>query len=432
MNEVLFLVSPNFGLLDNWLPVLTALKEKERGIAITAIFPKVETVSEMNPAEMMVQLGEVIFTKVIFKSRGGFWVTAHSLVHAKELSGKSPRANLIFGKMRTMLRLSRKAAFMKPMIDLGDAVLSYLAPIFTREKHVKLSNIGSNIKAICFDVYAKTKKEAREVLDQFPETPRFSIWHGVGISDFKLKGGTYDEAHQSYKTTAYLLSRHEISAYKENYGLKESELKIVGVPRYEPEWIETVLEKSKKDIPDSWSRYLFVVSRPASDHFFPREKKKEALGYIKKLASELRSKIVIKLRLSEYSRKDGIYEEILGEDSYGKEWIYSSSHPFVLGKDSLFGITFYSGVAVDLLAIGVPVVQMVQLESGGKSGYIMPYVEKGLVLGARSYEELKINAENILHRKNATLAPLRKAYDEFFRPIGKPITVITNDILKTL
>lgn len=431
--EVLFLVSPNLGLLDNWLPVLLELRKKRPDITITALFPKPETVSEINPNEMMVQIGASIFDRVIFRSRAGLWTMADSLTHAKKLKEESRVANLVIGKMRTALRLAGRSALIRPVTQLLDMILGYSAAMWIKGKHIPLKKIGINAKAICFDTYAKTKQECHDILDHFPNTPRFSIWHGVGITDFKVKGGDYDRGYKAYRTTAYLYSEHERAAHSENYGLKEDEIKVVGVPRYESEWIEEILTNSKKDIPASWNRYLFVISRPATTHFFSREKKIEALEHIKKLAfQDLHCKIVIKLRLSEYTQKDGTYEEVLGEDSYGKDWIYSSSHPFILGKDSLFGITFYSGVAIDLLAIGVPSIQMIDLQSGGKTGVIMEYKKKGLVLGGDSYEELKENARNILGKNNSVLTGLTKRYNEYFRPIGKPISIIVDDIIEVL
>lgn len=431
--EVLFLVSPNFGLLDNWLPVLFALRKKRPDITITALFPKVETVSEINSAEITVKFSESIFNKVVFKSRAGSWVATDSLAHAKELSEKFRTVNLLLGKTRTALRLSGRFVLARPIAVFFEKILDWITPTLTGRDYIAFGNIGADVKAICFDIYAKTKKECRDVLERFPTTPRFSIAHGVEISDFKIKGGDYDTAYRRYGAMVYLYSKYEISAYAYNYGLTDSEMKVVGVPRYEPEWIEAILRESKSDVPASWDRYLFVISRSAIANFFPREQKREALKHIKKLAfRDLHCKIVIKLRLSEYAQKDGTYEEVLGEDAYGKEWIYSSSHPFALGKNSLFGITFYSGVAIDLLALGVPTIQMVDVKPKSKGRIIMEYKKKGLVLGADHYEELKKNASDIIHRRDLTVGPLLSKYNEYFRPVGRPISTVVDDISTVL
>jgi len=403
--EVLFLVSPNLGLLDSWLPVFWELKKRQPEIIITAVFPKASIVSEIDPGEVSTELAQSVINEVMFKSRTGMWVTTEKLAEAKELVDKHRALNRFIGKIRRVLGASRN----------DNAALARLS-----------------VKAICFDVFAKTKPDCRVILKHFPRTPRFSILHGLAIEDFETKGGDYDRGEKVYRTTAYVHSKHEIAAYERNYGLDSSEVKVTGVPRHEPGWIRTVLHNAQSDIPVSWDKYIFLISRPALDGFFPREKKREALRNIQKLAEELHSKIVVRLHPTERVQNDGLYEEVFGEASRGETWMYSSSHPFMIGKGSLFAITFYSGVAVDMLALGVPTIQMVDLESRGKTGAIMEYKKKGLVLGADNYEELKQQALRVMKEKDAVMRQLMPSYNEYFRPVGNPIQTIANDIVKVL
>lgn len=431
---VLFLVSPSFGLLDNWLPVFCELKKRRPDITLTALFPKTETVSEINSAEIITQLGESIFNKVIFKSRAGFWVMADSLAHARELSGRFRTVNLIIRKVRTALRLSGRYAVPRPLIALVDMFLERIVVVLTKEKHTALGRISANVKAICFDVYAKTKKECQVVLEHFPNTPRFSIQHGLAMADFELKKkGDYDIAYRTYAIMAYLYSEREAAAYKNNYGLKNSEMKIVGVPRHDPDWIRTVLRGTTNDIPPSWNTYIFVISRPVVEGFFPREKKRKALEDIRKLAFEdLHVKVVVRFHPTERRVREGLYEEVFGKELYGKQWMYSSSHPSVIGEGSLFAISFYSGVAIDMLAVGRPTIQISRFIRGEKTGAIVDYKKMGLVLGADNYEELKDQAHRILEHKESVLNELIPHYRESFAPVGKPIRTIADDISKVL
>jgi len=427
--DILFLVSPNYGLLDNWLPVLYELKKRKPDVKITAIFPRSEIVFGITPEEVTTRLGDLIFNKVIFKSRAGFWVLADNLVHAKKLNEKSRIVNVAMSKIRTAIRLYGGSAPAKPIAYLVEKMIRFVTPVLTGEKHINLDEINRQPQAICFDLYAKTKKNCREVLDFFPKTPRFSILHGLAIADYEIKRGNTD-INRTYKITAYLHSEYERPAYKRNYGLKDSEIKIVGVVRHDPLWIEKIIQ-TKNDVPKLWDKYIFVISRPAIDNFLPRENKKEALENIKKLAfKKLNCRVVVKLHPTE--QKEGLYEEVFGKDAYGNKWIYSHSHPFLLGKNSMFAVSFYSGVAVDLLALGVITIQLLNLKPGQPGGFSMDYQKKGLVLMAHNYDELKNHASDILERKSNVMLTLLYNYRDYFAPIRKPINIIVEDICKEL
>ena len=69
--------------------------------------------------------------------------------------------------------------------------------------------------------------------------------------------------------------------------------------------------------------------------------------------------IVIKLHPKE--RREGIYEEVFGTETYGYNWVYSDNHPFVLAEYSDFAISFYSGVVIDMLALGIPTIEYLDL-----------------------------------------------------------------------
>lgn len=430
--RVIFLISPNFGLLDSWLPALWELRKRRPDVWITALFPKADIVAEIEPAEAMTQLGESVFNEVVFRSRAGFWVRAKSLAHAKELSGKFRIAHRIIGNMRAVLQRVGTFAATGSMIAFFDAAIRHMMAALTGQTYVGFDEVDQNVKAICFDLHAKTKKDCRDILARFPNTPRFSLLHGLAVADYEIKRGDYDAGHRTYRTTAYLFSKYERAAYARNYGLADAEMKVVGVPRHDPLWIETVLHHSKSDVPASWGKYIFVISRPALGDFFPKGKKREALQHIRRLAHELNRTVIVRLHPTERTHADGLYEEVFGKEAYGMQWIYSSSHPFVLGRNSLFAVTFYSGVAVDMLALGVPTIQMVDLVSRGKTGAIVEYKKMGLVLGADSYEELKAHALRIIKDKDAVIRQLKPNYDKFFRPIGKPACIIADDISKVL
>jgi hypothetical protein len=141
---------------------------------------------------------------------------------------------------------------------------------------------------------------------------------------------------------------------------------------------------------------------------------------------------------------DGIiYRDVLGVENYGKTWLFSNRHPFVLGKKSLFSISFYSGVPIDMLAINKPTIEYLNWE--GLEGYdnknslrdehgkpISQYTYVDIVLGARSKLELEQHVESILNRYEATVLSLRSRYDNFFKTFDGASEMVANDIYKKI
>jgi hypothetical protein len=126
-------------------------------------------------------------------------------------------------------------------------------------------------------------------------------------------------------------------------------------------------------------------------------------------------------------------------ENYGKTWLFSSSHPFVLGKKSLFSISFSSGVSLDMLAINKPTIEYLDLESENKillrnenGNMSSQYGHVNLVLSVSSKLELEQYIESILNKYESTLLPLKKNYEKYFEPINNASGMVANDIYKKI
>ena len=219
-------------------------------------------------------------------------------------------------------------------------------------------------------------------------------------------------------------------------------MEVVGVPRHSPKWIEfiqlNILKQSNK-INAQNNGSIFIISRPGSTNYFPHERKKKALENIKQLAwNDLKKNIVVKLHPKE--RKEGLYEEVFGAETYGDKWVYSDLHPFVLGKESAFAISFYSGVAIDMLALGVPTIEYLDLRGisefdnreslRDKYGHpVFSYRYLELVLGASNYDQIKAHAMEIMKDREAVLSRLQAKYNQLFPKIENINDKIAQDIL---
>ena len=146
------------------------------------------------------------------------------------------------------------------------------------------------------------------------------------------------------------------------------------------------------------------------------------------------------VKLHPKERKEGLYEEVFGAETYGDKWVYSDLHPFVLGKESAFAISFYSGVAIDMLALGVPTIEYLDLRGisefdnreslRDKYGHpVFSYRYLELVLGASNYDQIKAHAMEIMKDREAVLSRLQAKYNQLFPKIENINDKIAQDIL---
>jgi hypothetical protein len=413
LKQIVFLSYPSLGILDNWLPVLYELKKKCPNLRITALLPRPRVVSEIDTKDILIKIGQEIFDDVVFKTKAGDFAHARSFAHAKEMHDKMNGINLVLRK----------------------AIIFLLGKKY---KQRYIAKLGASTRILCFDLFARSKRDGRDILRYFSTSNCFSVSHGLAINDKdQLPSGLLSNSEKPRKTRAYLYSKHEIEAYKQRYGLTDGELKVVGVPRHDEKWMNKIITQAKKDIPVSWNKYIFVVSRPAITEYLTQEEKIQAIRDIKKLCFEdLCCNIVVKLHPTERvaKNKDNLYEQIFGKQNYGERWVYSSAHPFLLGKGCLFAISFYSGVVIDMLALDRPAIERMNLsnvERSSKNNFDAEkqYRKRGLVLPAENYEELRNHAMNIMKSREEIVKKMKPNYVEFFGAEQSAIEVVGEDIL---
>ena len=211
---------------------------------------------------------------------------------------------------------------------------------------------------------------------------------------------------------AYVLSNGEVEGYREAFGLERSAIKVVGVPRHAAPWID---ELSRLTKPIDAEPYIFVASRPTKNSILPLKQKLQILEDIRRLAfDDLRCRVVIRMHPKEYD--EAPFDEAFGRTLRGNRWDISTGHPLRLGSRSLFCVSLFSSVAVDMAAIGVPVIERFDpssvppsptfvRESAGDQ--ISVYQKLGIILAARDYAELKEHARSILKDRASVVAGLK-------------------------
>ena len=246
--------------------------------------------------------------------------------------------------------------------------------------------------------------------------------------------------------TVYNTSHLEVNGYKKCYGILEKNIVHAGIPRHDKDWIEFICNEFNDVKGDIFDSFVFLIGKQMAPPYHTPARKEKAL---KDIYSVICIKHKLKLVIKTHPKEalDGIegdiYRNALGMENYGKTWIFSSAHSFVLGKKSLFSISFYSGVMIDMLASKKPTIEYLNWE--GLEGYDNKQSLRdkhgnpvsllgcaNLVLSASSKLDLEQDVKSILNQYEATLSALYSKYEEYFKPFEGSSEMVANDICRRI
>ena len=423
-SEIVLLISPHFGIVDAWLPVIVELKRRRPETSISAIIPE-KGVDRVNPRDFVARIAAPFISRIIFAGPRNKWVGADSFDDVK--------------------RRKRSALF--ELFAKGAAIL----------RGSKSCDLPLGCKIVLSDVFLGQRPIVHELQRKFSSAAWFCLPHGLDLRTFKIerkkslneqkvKAGertSLSEALSSWsKLKIYAASEKEAMAYRRECGLSQDDVKIVGIPRHCASWLEYVSSMETAGT-DCDSDYILVVSRPATgpNGVLPLARKVQALKDIRALAKKLERKVVVRLHPKETERDSRIVEEVFGKPGLEIDWCYSSQHPFLLGRRALFAATFFSSVAIDMIAVGTPAVELCDFSGLTKSPNLARdehgqptsiYQQLGLVLSARNFDELAEQVDRIFEDRNAVIAQLRSAYDTSYDQLDDPVGLIVDDLERLL
>ena len=431
--NILFICTPNLGILDNWLPILWHLKEKRPDNSFVFVVPKSRDIDEIDEANILFILSKGIFDRIVFRSWFGGWLLANSFTEAKQLNRRNFFNNIIYKIIKTLIGKDFKATVLS-LITKG-----YFHLNIYKKNYWNLQEEAKKTDCVLYDVFVHGKPYTYDLMRALTNVKKYSLSHGVELRIKINAESNYKISNEDIKyITAYLYSEHEREYYNTTYGLPGSNLRIVGVPRHSLSWINFILKHETSISEKIGEGFIFVISRPGTSEYFSRERKRKALADIKRLAwDDLNKKIVVKLHPKE--KMEGLYEEVFGKSSYGEKWHYSNAHPFILGQKCTFAISFFSGVPVDLIVLDVPTIELLDLRGipefdnkdalrDQKGNPVFMYRYYGLVLGANDYEDLKFQAERLIKDRPIIQKELRDKYCELFTKIQDADILVADEI----
>jgi hypothetical protein len=410
VKTVLFICSPNLGMFDVWLPVIDSLKTKT-DVSVSLLLPKPGLIDLVDNDSILTEMMGSLVDRIVFRTKSGLFVSAGSFSEARRINQ-----------------------------GLRKGFTSFLERLTSIPGQTSVADVTKGADAVLFDVTETEKPYLRTWLRELKDVPKFSLFHGAEI-ERHLQPKRAVGLSTAGTTTAYLYSHGDRAYFRDVLRLPESRIKVIGIPRLNQKWAGRVIDRSKEKAGIPWTGYVVLISRPVVEPYLSLARKKKAVENIRRLIiDELGLNLVIKLHPKESGRE--LYDEVFGRETYGKRWIHSNLHPFVLSRDAVLGISFYSGVVTDFLIINkVPCIETVDLrgipdydnekslrDKDGEPIFTTRY--NGIVLKGSDYESLRRNALYCLNDRGAAVKELTDNFKAQYALIEDPASVVVDDILQ--
>jgi hypothetical protein len=420
------LCAPSMGILDNWLPVLHVVRAEHPEWRIVALIPDRDTLAQLDPADTAHVLADELIDVTVVPLVDGGWVRTSGLLEATAAAAPGPSARLLLSAADMLARLaSRTPLSQRETAHPLRGMLRLLRTRRQRDSLASIEDLNSSSHRLLFDLDLHGKARLRPLLERLGHVRRHAMLHGIMLIEEDPRATPSPDP--DLEAAAYLFGACELAPYTNNFGIPRERLHVVGVARHEQDWVRRVVSRSRDLHPIPFDRAVFVVSRPARSSYLPPDRKVALLRALHRIAWEEHG-LPLVLRTHPKEVEDGTIAAALPSGTEGRSWAISAAHPFHLAQHAEVAITFYSGIAVDLVALGVPVIQL--LDVRGLTGHDGPdtardprgrprfgaYARDGFVHCADDADDLSGLFVRLADDRAALLAPLQQRYDELIAP----------------
>ena len=439
--------SPGFGVVDVWLPIIRKLKNSNN-IKVYFVFPESSSLRLEEKNSDLFNFAEIFADKVIYRGYSRRWFVSPTLVKARDgVDLNSYQKTMLSFSVRLSKGKVSKYFILKVIGKYILLLFKYVAYLKENDKSQSLYDISllKCSKGIMCDIKVENKIANKELRTVLKNIPKFSMWHGYGghwvVDDMLCK----NSVRKRSDVVVYSMSYLETDGYKKCFGLLDKNIVHAGIPRHDSDWINFVRKKAHPIRANIFDSFVFIIGRPASSYNTPDRKKKALKNIYDIVCSKYNLKLVVKTHPKEsiYGVDGDIYADALGSKNYGKDWMYSDSHPFILGEKSIFAISFYSGVPIDLLALNKLTIEYLDLHGLDKYDNenslrdennvpVFPTRYANLVLGASTKSDLEKHIKSIFNQYKETIAPLHLSYKECFSTFDGSSQMVANDICKRI
>lgn len=445
------LALPGLGSLDNWLPVVINLKNTSPKLVFILTIPNPSTVSTINNDYILTKIADTLFDKVMFKTYSGQWLSVEKLSKAKQIGSTLP---IIEFTLRISRRLDSgylSKYYVFRVIALLLKNTSFLIERIRISKKynslfVDIEKLDPMESAILYDVTTENKDSVSDFMGIMRKTKKFSIRHGAYIDTItdNTNNKCIDKNRDDVKE--YLSSSISSKYYESIHCINKNNIHTVGITKHDKLWVNKILKEESHLVGTIvFDKYVFLIGRPIAE-YLPIERKIKTLINIKKvLIDELNLKVVVKLHPKEKIEGFGVdvYSKVFGKENYGIKWQFSSLNPFTIGINSIFSISFFSTVCLDMVSIGTPVIECLDMigidnfdnntslrNKDGEPVFAFQYYN--LVYGAKNQAELRKHSLSILKDRSKALSVLTKEYNSKFTDNYSSSIIVASDIISSI
>jgi len=455
MTTLVLICSPNMGIVDSWLPVLSASRDAHPNWRIVLVVPRAWH-KELKPDDVALSEAGRVATDVLVEVLPGAYRRTDDFDAAsrtvRALSGLAVRMERL--DARIVGRLDRRLGRSRGRSGRSGPFARAIGPAVARSISGRLVDPGDLARGgpllVCHDLDVSDKDESRGVLERFGDVPRFTISHGLGVPDAALHSvadGSMRSADPR-EAFAYAYATTHVQHYTRTHGLEPSRVRVTGVPRHDPQARSGIVLASRSRYPLEGDDAVLLISRPATSDrdapgggatdWLPAGRKVAQLEAIHRVVCEQHG-LRLLVRPHPKERDDGTLQRGLPPDGEGRTWSITRAHPLHLAEHVRFAVAFSSGVAVDLLAAGVPTIEFQDVTGApaydrpdalrDARGRILRTSERrhGIVLPADDEEDLAAQVARILEDRTTVLEELGRAYRELYAgPTGAVASILVD------
>lgn len=435
--KILFICSPNLGILDNWLPVLKLLKSTGN-YEIDVFFPKIETINQFNKNKLLLKISQSVFDSLLFND---FFNRYLLVKFSKQIIQKFNLNRYFFFVLKILFKIIRQESFYGEKYFY---IMNYLLIILKKNNLKKINkNYFTNYNLICYDVIEENKDYIKVLNPVLSKIKKFSMHHGSDFPSNSLNDKKIRINNVFFIN--FTKTKLENNYLNRSYIFKDKP-KSFGNPKHDMHWVSYMKNNKYYNSGYSFKNFVLLVSRNSGSYYFPLERKINYLKIIKKNILDKNIKIIIKLHPKENSiSSKELYYKVFGRKNYKKLWFFSDSHIYQLSKNCLFAITFFSGVATDLTRADVPSIELLDLKGlehfchknelffdKNNKEPIFRIRYYGLVLGSSSEIDFINNKNFIIQNRSKVLKKMKFNYNKFYRTNNNVIMDIKKYIEKNI
>ena len=377
-----FICSPGIGHLDNVLPLIDLLKNKNKA-ECSIFFTKKSMIPQLINNPTLLKLNNKYFNK------------KYLIINNKTILFREVKKFNNFLKNKTLVNF-----FFYFLIPLNISFLTNLILRYFNFQILDLKNLFKKKDIIIYDPFENNKNYFSKIKILIEMNFKLGIRHGLG-NDYLSS----NEKSVNINNLIYLSHSKKQTLYvKKKFNLNKNKIINSGILKYSNYWKKKILNYSKKRFFNKKGIYVYVISRHDTN-YFNWKKRKKLIKILKKiLIDDFNLKLIIKFHPKEnpvISKK--IYEQILGKGNLNKTWFVLNDHSFYISAICKFGISYVSSVALDIISFNKSTIEILNLDKKQNEKKIdFSFSRNNLVYQPSNISDFKKNVKNILLRKKYT------------------------------